>query len=57
MNACMSELNLLQRRLRFCLSYQYIVGKSDLKNTISVHSGRDVEDSEGYRAFPGKISG
>ena len=53
----MSELNLLQRRLRFCLSYQYIVGKSDLKNTISVHSGRDVEDSEGYRAFPGKISG
>jgi len=54
----MSKLNLLRRRLRFYLSYQYIVGKSLLKkNTISVLGGRDVEESEGYRTFPGKILG
>ena len=58
MNACMSKLNLLRRRLRFYLSYQYIVGKSLLKKTtISVLGDRDVEESEGYRTFPGKISG
>lgn len=27
------------------------------KNTISVLGGRDVEESEGYRTFPGKILG
>lgn len=27
------------------------------KNTISVLGGREVEESDGYRTFPGKISG
>lgn len=33
------------------------MGKSDEKNTISILGGREVEESEGYRTFPGKISG